>query len=122
MVKPPRRSGRRTPGGGSSRTPGTAVPQLAGDVLDRIAGWLDVGVGRHLEAAGVDQDAMPGDSLVPRLLGGRLRGEVVADGADAVALPERMEVAERPGAGGAQGDAAVTGAAYLAADHQQPGA
>src|SRR5262245_32640949 len=114
MMKRSRRSARRR---GSSRAPGAAVPQLAGDVLDRLAGRLDVGVRRHLETAGVRQHPVAGD-----LLELRDDGEVVADGPDAVALPERVEVAERPGTGGPQGDAAVTGTAYLAADHQQPGA
>ena len=49
-------------------------------------------------------------------------GEVGPDRVDAVALPAGMEVGQRPGAGGTQGDAAVTGTAYLTADHQQPGA
>ena len=39
----------------SSRAPGAAVPQLAGHLLGVLAGRLDVGVRRHLEAAGVHQ-------------------------------------------------------------------
>src|SRR5262245_46042518 len=110
----------RSPG-----APGAGVPQLAGDVLDRLAGRLDVGVGRHLEAAGVDEHpaadrlgAVAGDVLLdadPRVALGH-QCEVLVDGSHPPATPDRVQVGKLPGTSGTQGDSPAAGAAQLTSD------
>ena len=136
---------------GVIRAPGAAVPRACGRRPWVLAGRLDVGVGRHLEAAGVHQHPAPahaaggcgprcGRRLAgllddggghtgrvaatrPRPATGQLRhGPPRARRRDrACSQQARGSSGSAQAAGGAQGDAPVAGAAQLAADHQQPG-
>src|SRR5680860_1443941 len=127
-------------GNWSSGTPGASMPQRAWSGLGVVTGWLDIGVGRHLEPARVHQHpasahssgdgavAIWGRRLPHRLVGlagfagaGRDLRQHLTHCLDALVLPDLVERGQLPAAGRAQRDSVSAGAAKLSSHQQQPG-